>query len=229
MHPPSARRAASAVAIAGFVLVAGCGGDDTASTRAQQGRDAAANAGLGEEVQDFFALATTSATSTYQVTYPNETGDGRLVVTQDPPNRRVDLVKGTEILESRLVRGEVGYTCLPEGEARELRCERTSGRAALGGTLDPKAIEQTVERLRERAADYTFEVTERALLGVKASCLVTERRAGAPDDPASGQKGTICLSPEGALLVVQSGDRSVAATGYTTAIPDGIFDLPTPA
>lgn len=200
-----------------------CG--DDGDRRASQARDVAADAGLAPAVQDFFELAARGASGRFQVTYPNERGDGRLVLTQDPPNRRVDLVTESHLVESRLVRGEVSYLCRPDDDGR-LACERTGGNASIGGAFDDQLVAETIDKLRARADEYEFRVDSRKLVGTDASCLVTTPRPSAATGTSVPPKGTMCLSPEGALLVVQSGARSLSATGYTTDIPDGIFDLP---
>ena len=201
-----------------------CGDGDDESERARQARRAAAEAGLSDDVQDVFALAAEGIDGTFQVTYPLD--DGReTVLTQEPPNLRADVLKGGTIVESRLVRGEIAYYCVPD-EKKQLDCDRLGTRAGIGGSFASKAVDTVIDRLRERADRYELTVEERRLLDVDARCLIAVRREDAPPDAADAERGTACFSPEGAALLIETADSTLRATEYTTDIPDGIFDLP---
>ncbi len=65
----------------------------------------------------------------------------------------------------------------------------------------------------------------RPIAGVEASCLVTRILAGR-ERPELGDGGTLCVSPEGALLLVDQGGEILEATDYGTEIPDGTFVRP---
>jgi hypothetical protein len=221
-HVATVRNAAGLILLAVSALAA-CG-DDAGSPRADQVRTAASNAGLASDVQDFLALLSVSGEGTYQITYPNERSNGTLVVTQQPPNRRVDIISGTDVLESRLVRGDRKYDCTADDKG-VLTCD-TAGTATPAGAFDPDALNATVDKIVAAASSYDLTIKRRTLVRVEATCLITTRRADAPDDPTAADLGEVCLSAEGGVLRVISGATSLEATGYTTHIPKGIFDLP---
>jgi hypothetical protein len=212
-------------ALAAIAALAACGDGDAAAERADQVSDAAADAGLPADVADLLALLGRGTVATYQVVYPSEDGAGEVVVTQRPPDRRVDLVIDGEVRESTVLRDGVRYRCAPDG-AGALACERTGTEPDEAGPFDADQLRRAVEAVAERAAGYDLRVVDREVLEVDARCLVTERRPDAPADPESADIGELCLSPEGAVLVASSGAERVAATDYATGVSDGIFDLP---
>ena len=124
------------------LLVAACGGDEE-PTRAEQARQLARDAGLPADVQRWLALAAGDPHADYRVAY------GKLVVTQEDGERRIDAGEG--------------------GEA---------ARAADPGAFDAAAVEVLVDRLRAARDDYTFSVEDRRMLGVTARCLVTSPTPG---------------------------------------------------
>ncbi|MDQ3642905.1 MAG: hypothetical protein M3450_15910, partial [Actinomycetota bacterium] len=125
-----------------LLLTACAGSDSAADTRADQVRAAADQAGLPDEVTDVLELAARGAEGTFQVTYPGEEG-ASLVVSQAPPNRRIDIVAGTVVTESRVFRDGVGYRCLPpEGEpGGALECTRAQGALQAPGAFTDEALD----------------------------------------------------------------------------------------
>ena len=208
-------------------LTAGCGDDpDAADERADQAREAARDAGLDDEVADFLALAGRGQLATYQVTYPGTEPGTSLVVANDPPDRRVDLVDDEVIVEVRMVLDGQAYECARDDEVDRIRsCTRTDAVVEPPGLFDDEALEQLTTALTDRREDFTFEVVRRPIAGVEASCLVTEVREGR-ERPELGARGEICVSPEGALLRVDQSDESLEATDYTTDVPDNTFVRP---
>lgn len=200
-----------------------CGddGDPVADQRADQLRTAAAEAGLGDEVADLLALAASSTGATFRVSYPGA-DESELVVSQRPPHRRIDSVESGVVIESRIVRGAVGYLCLPvEGE--QLVCTREAGAIGAPGTFTVDALEQLTVALGEATEAYELRVEERTMVGTTARCLVAELRDGA-EAPERGALGTLCLSPEGAQLLVDTSGERLEASDYTTDVPSGAFD-----
>lgn len=132
--------------------------------------------------------------------------------------------------ELRLVTEGQAFTCTPaseeEGaETAELVCQRTRALVEPLGVFRAGALDDLRTSLSERAEDYTFDVEELAVAGVDARCLVTRLRSGR-EAPELGASGTICASPEGAVLLVdQSGER-VEATECGTDVDDDAFDRP---
>jgi hypothetical protein len=212
----------------GALLIVACGDDDPAADdRAAQVRDAADDAGLDAEVADLLVLASEGLSSTYQVTYAGTDG-AEVVVSQDPPNRRVDVVTAGLIVQSQVVRDGVAYRCdLPEGGSPgdPLVCERTQGALTAPGPFTDDALEAFTTALLDSADDVDLTVDERVLADIDARCLVSAPKAGTPLDGSGPGVETLCLSPEGAQLLIDSGGERLVADGYSTTVPEGTFDV----
>lgn len=206
---------------------ASCGRDTAPGDgRADQAHAAALEAGLDGEVADFLALAARGQVATYQATYPGPDEGSELVVANEPPNRRVDLVVDERIVEVRLVLEGEAFRCSRDADADRISsCTRTDAVVDPPGSFDVQALEQLAESLQDQREDYTFRVESAPVAGVEATCLVTELREGR-SRPELGERGTICVSAEGALLKVDRGDEVLEAREYTTEIPEGTFVRP---
>ena len=238
------------VALAGVLLVAvtmlgSCGGEGqtqsgrVAEERAEQVRELAEKAGLSTEVGDFLATAASVPAATYRVVYEaDDEAVVELVVTQLPPDRRIDITAkeaDTVVSRSLFATDDGSFTCR----------KGTSGDAAVGGTDKPLwfcatateepatpgaflegDVARTVTALRQAKQHYEFRVTTRRLLGVRASCLVTELRKGEEADPSLGPKATLCVSPAGVPLLVERPAGTLEATGYRTDVDAGDLELP---
>lgn len=232
-HRP--RRRATAVALLScLALVApvGCSrGDDpswveVAGMRERQARAAAAEAGLPAPVQEVLGRAARAPAATFSATYAS--GSDRLVVTQRPPRRRVDVVgTGGAPLES----------VVSDGEGGTVRCERASRaaadrwacRAATGasgavGAFSPELVARTVEALTASASTYRTDVYDLTVAGVHVQCL-----RSTPVDPTTGPPSQLCVAPDGVPLLLDRGDgtpilRAVAyrpsASAADVARPD---------
>lgn len=205
----------------------GCGGDeDPGDERAEQVRAAALDSGLDDDVADFLALAARGQTATYQVTYPGPDEGSELVVANDPPNRRVDLVVDGRIVEVRLVLEGEAFLCTRAGSGERVSsCERTDAVVDAPGLFDEPTLAEVTESLRDRADDFTFRIETVPIAGVEATCLVTEVR----EDRARselGSTGTMCVSAEGALLKVNRDEETLEAREYTTEVPNNTFVRP---
>ena len=183
-----------------------------ADARADQVREAAEEAGLSDDVIDVLELAARGVEGTFQVTYPGEDG-ASLVVSQAPPDRRIDVVVGERVVESRVLRDGVGYRCAPPSDdpVGSLDCTRSESGLPEPGGFSEEAIDAFTDDLIDSGDDIELSVEPRTIADAHATCLV----AG-PD--------TICLSDEGAQLLIDSGDDRLEATAYTTDVPDGTFD-----
>lgn len=224
----------AALAVAG--LAAACGGDGggdagaAGATRAEQVRDAARDARLPAEVADLLADAAGVVAQTFTVTYDlgGESG-GTAVLTQDPPRRRVDLrarVDGDDVVRSLVTEGDESTVC--ERAAGRWTCGRDAGggSAATPGAFDVDQIEAVIDDL-DRARDaYEFRVARRTVAGASARCLVTELRPGREPTDEFGAKGTLCISPEGVPLLVETATASLRALRYSTSVDGDAFDLP---
>ena len=125
------------------------------------------------------------------------------------------LAAGDPGADYRVAYGELVVT-QRDGERRVDAGE--GGEAALAadpGPFDAAAVEDLVERLRAAKDDYRFEVEPRRLLGVTARCLVTEPERG------KAPTGILCVSDEGAVLLLQGATGDLKATEYSTDVGPG--------
>lgn len=231
-HPPFRRRWQLLISLAVLAVLglSGCGDDDPttalADARADQARRAAVHAGLDDEVADFLALAARGAAATYQVTYPGPRPGTELVIANRPPDRRIDVVDGGEVREVRLVLAGEAFSCArPAGSEDFAPCERVDAIADPLGRFGDGAIDKLTEALRAGATDFALEIETRAIAGVEATCLVTRILAG-HETPELGEGSSLCVSPEGALLLVDQDDERLEATDYGTEVADGTFERP---
>jgi len=91
-------------------------------------------------------------------------------------------------------------------------------------------LSSTVNTLSASKETYDFRLDHRRIAGVRALCLVTTRKPALPPDPAAAPRAELCLSPEGAPLLIESGTGpSLQATRYSTSADPKSFTLPAPA
>lgn len=231
-YDPAVRRCSSVLlaglaGLAGVGALAGCGDDGgVADERSEQVREAAEDAGLDDDVADFLALAARGATATYQATYPGPDEGTSIVVANRPPDRRVDVVEDEVVLQVQLALDGEAVTCSRDDDAEAIvSCERTDAIVEPPGLFGASAMTSLTDALTDRTDDFDFTLESSAIAGVEARCLVTNLRAGR-ERPELAESGTICVSPEGALLRVAQGDEVLEATDYTTEIPDNTFVRP---
>jgi hypothetical protein len=208
-----------------LALVA-CGDDGSvADTRADQIRAAAADAGLPDDVTDVLVLAARGADGTFQVTYPGEDGTA-LVVSQAPPNRRIDVVSSERVVESRVFRDGVGYECRPpeDDPTGALDCTRAQGALQSPGAFTDEALDAFTADLADSLDDLDLSVESRTIAEVEATCLVAAPKAGPTDGRGPGVE-TICLSEEGAQLLVDAVGERLVAEAYTPEVPEGTFEI----
>jgi hypothetical protein len=220
---------AVAGAMVTLVLTGGCASDDegVADDRRDQVRRAALDAGLTEEVADVLALAAGGASARFQITYQGTDG-ASVVVSQDPPNRRVDAVTAGLIVQSQVLRDGVAYRCdlPPDGQPGDpLECARTSGAVPGQGAFTPEALSTFTEELAASLATTDLTVETRTIAEVEATCLISAPKAGTTLDEAAPSVDTICLSDSGAQLLVDVGGERVVADSYSTEVPEGTFDV----
>lgn len=229
------RRTATALGVAALVTaaatgaLAGCGGDDPSASdrRQEQVADAAEAAGLPEDVTDFLADVAAGVDGTYRVAYDVADPSGatqRLTVTQAPPDRRVE-VDRPEGPDTVTIGGEEGtHECRRPADDQPYTCEQVAG-AGSEGVFGEDQVEALRAVLADGAEAYDFAFGEQAVAGVTARCLVATRRPEV-DDPALGEEATLCVSPEGAQLLVATPSGTLRAVEYTTEIPADAFALP---
>ena len=219
------------MAVALLIGGAACGGDDdeiasTGDERARQAGDAAVDAGLEEEVADFLGLLARGETATYRVRFPGPSEGTELEITSRPPDRRVEITAGGRTVEVRLVTGGEAFACRPSSEEDgELACERTDTLVEPPGVFRAGALDELRTSLAARTEDYTFAIESQTVAGTDAECLVTRLRRGR-EAPERGASGTICASPEGAVLLVDQAGERVEATEYTADVAADAFERP---
>jgi hypothetical protein len=105
-------------------------------------------------------------------------------------------------------------------------CGELGATASSGDVFGADAVRSAIERFKARASDYDFRTEDRTIATTAARCLLTTRKPGHDADPTLGVAATLCVSPEGVILLVDVPSGSASATAYTTAIPGDAFDLP---
>ncbi len=210
------------------LLVTACGqGDSATGKRVDQVRTAAAAAGVSDEVAGVLALATRGTTATFQVTYQG-TGGAALTVSQQPPNHRIDVLTAGLVVQSQVVRGDVAYRCGLPKDGRpgdRLECTRTHGALPSAGGFSAEALSTFTDELLASADQFDLSVETRTIADVDATCLIAAPKAGTPLGGTGPGADTICLSPEGAQLLLDAGGQRAVAEHYSTTVPKGTFDL----
>jgi hypothetical protein len=212
--------------ILGAMATTACGGHST--TKADQGRSIAEQAGLAPEVASFFALAASGATATYRSTVQTTESNGnplQVTTTERPPDSRFDAFHADGTIDSTIAVGGHSYQCTMAANHWDCGELGVAG-STTGQVFSPSVVQGAIDKFRERASDYDFRVEDRQLVGVKARCLITTRKPGHDQDSSLGATATLCLSPEGAILLVETPSGSLTATSYSTTIPDDAFKLP---
>lgn len=223
------RRTPLAVALLLGLLTPACSGTGNQVTRERvdQVRAAARAAGLSDEVTDVLVLATKGTTATFQISYQG-TGGASVTVSQQPPNRRIDVLTAGLVVESQVVRDGVAYRCvLPEGARAgdSLDCDRTQGALPASGAFREDALTTFTDELLDAADRFDLSVETRTIADTAATCLVVAPKAGTPLGGTGPGAETICLSPDGAQLLVDAGGERAVADAYSTAVPEGTFDV----
>ncbi|MEY2459051.1 MAG: hypothetical protein QOG30_881 [Acidimicrobiaceae bacterium] len=211
-----------------LVALTACGGSP--QTKADQGRSIAEQAGLAPDVATFFSLTASGANATYRETIETADSAGKPVqvtTTQRPPDTRVDVFHADGTIDSTIAVGGRSYQCTMAAsrwDCGELGASPSSG----AQVFDTKAVQNAIATFRQRVNEYDFRVEDRPMVGVTARCLVTTRKPGREQDPSLGASATLCVSPEGAVMLVDVPAGSTKATAYSTTIPSDAFTLPAP-
>jgi hypothetical protein len=211
-----------------LVVAAACGGNS--QTKADQGRSIAEAAGLSKDVTDFFALAASGTNATYRSTIETTDTTGKplqVTTTQRPPDHRFDTFHADGTIDSTISVGGHSFQCAMTAnhwDCGELGRKPSTDSEVFG----PTAVQGAIDGFRKRANDYDFRVEERKVAGIAARCLITTRKPGREQDPSLGASATLCVSPEGVIVLVEVPAGSVTATAYTTTIPSDAFNLPAP-
>lgn len=220
------RPARPVLALLATLPAAACGdeGNPTAGDeRADQVREAVEAAGLDDDVVDVLAAAAGVVDSTHRVTYEI---DGQVVVvTQRPPDRRVDVRSADGTVDATFSVGGRAIACTDPAGDEPWRCDDL-GRPAADSGFDPAAVSELASTLASSAVAYEFTVEERELVGTAARCLVTSLRPGATADPSLGDTGTLCIADTGAILLVERPAGTLRATSYSADVPDDAFEVP---
>ena len=225
-------RVTGSLLAAALVVLSACGDDgggtDAAGdTRADQVRDALAESGLAEDVVEVLALAAAGTDGTFRVAYELVATDGgtqRVELTQRPPDRRLEITDPDGTVDATIAVGGSFHQCQRD---ETWSCTEVGPTAApTGGALDPDAVEQLATSLTEDVDRYDLSVEHREVAGVEATCLVAALRPGVDAAPDDGAEGTICVSPEGAVLLTERSSETLEAVDYSSDVDDDAFALP---
>lgn len=223
--------ALAALAVVAVLASAACS-DDAATAgdeRAEQARRAAADADLPGAVADFLADAAASVDATYRVAYELADGQGdtrTVIVTQRPPDRRIDIVHADGTLDATISTGGETHQCTRPPDEDEWFCETLGDPPEVAG-FDEKAVTQLSESLARAADDYDLEIEERTVAATPVRCLVTRLRADAVADPELGTHGALCLAAStGAVVLVERPVGTLRAAEYRDDVAPDAFDLP---
>jgi|GEM_PF-1982986 len=224
---PASATSTLVCALAVLVIAAvasGCGSNRP--SRAEQNRSIAREAGLAPEVADVFALAANGETATYTEAVTTVDTNGKpvqITTVQRPPDRRVDVFNADGTIDATITRDGRSYQCTRANEVwqcGELGPATTSSSGLLAGDI----VQHAVDQFRRQVVDYDFAVEHRTIANTPATCLVTTPKA--PAASASAPPATLCLSPEGVALLVDSPSGSLTAVSYRASVDANAFDLP---
>jgi hypothetical protein len=193
--------------------------EKTAAKRESQARSVAREAGLSTGVQDVLALYARAADSAFTVTYGPSQAGSSIVVMQDGPVRRVDVID-QGVTRSVFVTKQGTYDCALQD--KQWACQQSQQQEGTPGLLAPADVQRTVAELKAAKTNYTFSVTNRKIAGTGVSCLVTKPRPG-----VSGDGSTLCLSQQGAVLLVEGTGNPLQAVKYSPSVDDKKLRLPT--
>jgi hypothetical protein len=193
--------------------------EKTANQRQNQAREVAKKAGLSQPVQDFLAQYATAADNSFTVTYGPSPAGASIVLMQHPPLRRIDVVV-PPVTRSVFVTKAGTFDCVLDNQT--WGCQTAQQQEGTPGLLAPADIERTAAELKAAQTNYTFSVTKKKVAKTDTRCLVTT-----PKPNVSGGGSTLCLSPEGAVLLVQGTGNPLTAVKYSTSVDDRLLKLPT--
>jgi hypothetical protein len=191
----------------------------TAHEREKQAREVASKSGLSPEVQDFLALYATAANNRYTVTYGPSGAGSSIVLVQDPPLRRVDVVS-PPVTRSVFVTKQGTYDCALQNQ--QWSCQQSQQQEGAPGLLAPADIDRTVAELKAAKTNYSFSVINKKVAGTDTKCLVTKPKPG-----VAGDGSTLCLSSRGAVLLVEGAGNPLRAVKYSTSVDERRLQLPT--
>jgi len=175
-------------------------------------------AGLSPDVQDFLALYASAAGKRFSVTYEKSAAGSTIVLVQDPPLRRVDVVT-PPVTRSVFVTRQGSFDCALDNQ--KWTCRQSQDQQAQPGLLAPADITRTAAELKAARTNYDFKIVDKKVAKTDARCLVTTPKAG-----VGGAGSTLCLSPEGAVLSVEGAGNPLTAAAYTTDVDVRRLELP---
>jgi hypothetical protein len=222
-YPPGVSRLPLAVVAVLTLTAVACGRHDSAAVkltreRQKQARDAARKAGLSVATQDLLATYATAAENSFTVTYGPSGAGASIVLIQDPPLRRVDVVS-PPVTRSVFVTKQGTYECALDNQ--KWSCQQSPQQEAAPGLLAPADIDRFVAELKDAKTNYVFSVANKKVANTDTRCLVTKPKAG-----VTGGGSTLCLSQQGAVLLVEGAGNPLRAVKYSTSVDKRRLQLP---
>jgi hypothetical protein len=137
------------------------------------------------------------------------------------------------VVESRLARHGVAYRCdldttvkaTPKGGYDAMRCTRAAGDLPATGAFTTEALTTFSKDLATSRDKLVLSVTHRTIAKTKATCLVSAPKPGTVLTGDDASADTLCVSAEGAQLLVDAKGQRLVADSYTTSVPRGTFDV----
>ncbi len=150
-------------------------------------------------------------------------------MSQAPPDRRIDVVQGEVVVSSRVLHDGVAYRCESDtakgAEPSELTCERAAGALEEVGTFTQDALQDFIDQVEASKDELDITVDERTIADTDVTCVTTTPKAGTELDGRGPGTDVLCLSAEGAQLLVDHAGERLVADSYSTTVPKGTFDV----
>ena len=156
------------------------------------------------------------------------------------------------MIESRISRHGVAYRCAvnttapvatgstastsstssplsaPKATPGAMSCTRAAGDIPSTGAFTTEALAMFTTQLAASLTRLDLSVSQRTIAKAPATCLVSAPKPGTPLTGNDPSVDTLCVSAQGAQLLVDAAGQRLVADSYTTKVPAGTFDVAPP-
>lgn len=232
-----------ALALAGALTAAACGGDDDSGDNGGNGAggettqtaggstpsggtggSATSTAGNDSPVSDLLADA---SDKTYRVSYEvaftvdGKTQEGKMTFAQKPPKNLMSIsITGSEDFEelAMIDDGKDSFTCFKSGDSGQ--CLKSLGAGGLGENFTLFDMKKVTQRVKEDK--NVKEVSGQKIAGRDSRCF-----EGTFDE--TNEKSTVCIDKrDGIMTLVESPSTRLKATEISDKVDDKLFEPPYP-